>query len=72
MSAQMPIPISDALRSAMWSVDAYAAKIMRQDDRKKGVRLIREYRKAADRLLSVALADRDARLAAQPPATQEG
>jgi hypothetical protein len=51
-------PISDAMRSAMWRVDHYAVAIMRQDDRKKVARLIREYRKSADRLLLVATDER--------------
>ena len=68
-----PYPVSDALRSRMWSVDAYAVKIMRQDDKVKLRRLIREYRKATDALLSVAMADREARMAARPtPSAAEG
>ena len=72
MSMQLPTPISDRLRSAMWAVDSYAAKIMRQDDKAKVRRLIREYQKATDRLLSVALDDRYARLTAQPAPEQPG
>lgn len=57
----LPYPLSDALRSAMWRVDSYAAKIMRQDDSAKVRRLIREYRKATENLLTVAMAARDER-----------
>ena len=69
-----PAPISDVLRSAMWRVDHYAVSIMRQDDKKKLARLIREYKKSADRLLAVAMADRDERMAAarSAPAPAEG
>lgn len=62
--SEMPHPLSDAFKTAQWRVAYFGAAIMRQDDKKKLSRLKREYQKATDRLLEVALADRETRLAA--------
>jgi hypothetical protein len=74
--SEMPYSITDALRSAMWSVDHQAVRIFRLDDPVKVKRAVRAYRQAADNLLAVAHAEREARQAARPapagPGAPEG
>jgi hypothetical protein len=67
---EWPPKISE-VRLAMWRVESYASKIAAQDDNKKCQRLVREYKKAADRLLAVALTERDDRRTPAQRATED-
>ncbi len=68
---EWPPPISE-LTKAFWRVESYAVKIARQDDKAKMQRLVREYKQATDRLLSVALTDREDRLDSATEANSGG
>ena len=56
-------PVSDQLRSAIWSVERQPVRTMRQDDPAKAKRAVRAYRQAAQKLLDVALAEHQSRQA---------